>query len=389
MIVAEKIRGFHSRGSAIRRMFEEGLRLKALHGADRVADLSIGNPDFPPPALFREAFREAALADLPHAYMPNAGYPETRERVARHLDRRCLLPGVGASHIVMTTGAAGAINVVLKTILEPGDEVVVVKPYFLEYGYYIDNHGGRMVLADSRPDFEIDPDAIEQVLTERTRAVLVNSPNNPSGRVYAEGPLRQVSDVLLRASARFGRPILLLSDEPYREVVFDGVPFVSPATLYPNSVICYSWSKSFSLSGERIGYAAVNPRIETDDTDLFLSSLAMCNRLLGFVNAPAFLQHVIARAVDAVPDISHYERKRARLLAALDMAGIETVRPEGTFYLFPKTPGDEAAFVQRLKDRLLLVVPGSAFGRSGHFRISFAAPDATVDLACRILETLA
>lgn len=389
MIVAAKIREFHSRGSAIRRMFEEGLRLKALHGADRVADLSIGNPDFPPPKLFREAFREAALADLPHAYMPNAGYPETRERVAQHLDRRGLLPGIGASHVVMTTGAAGAINVVLKTLLEPGDEVVVVKPYFLEYGFYIDNHGGRMVLADSRSDFELDAGAIERAVTPKTRAVLLNTPNNPSGRVYGESALREVAEVLTRASARYGRPILLLSDEPYREVVFDGVPFVSPATLYPNSVICYSWSKSFSLSGERIGYAAVNPRLETEDAELFLSALAMCNRLLGFVNAPAFLQHVIARAVDAVPDIAHYERKRARLLTALDRAGIETVRPDGTFYLFPKTPGDEADFVERLKQRLLLVVPGSAFGRSGHFRISFAAPDETVERACGILETLA
>lgn len=389
MIVADKIREFHSRGSAIRRMFEEGLRLKAIHGPDRVADLSIGNPDFPPPAAFSAAFREAALANLPHAYMPNAGYLETRTRVAANLDRRGLLPGVKAEHLVMTTGAAGAINVVLHSILDPGDEVVVVKPYFLEYGYYIDNHGGRMVLADCRDDFELDPDAIERVITPRTRAILLNSPNNPSGRVYREDALHGVADVLRRASTAQGRPILLLSDEPYREVVFDGVPFVSPATVYENSVICYSWSKSFSLSGERIGYAAVNPALQTDDLALFLGSLSMCNRLLGFVNAPAFMQHVIARAVDAVPDIGHYERKRGMLLDALDRAGLEYIRPDGTFYIFPRTPGNETDFVNRAKDKLLLVVPGSAFGRKDHVRLSFAAPDATVELACRILGELA
>lgn len=388
MVISEKVRAFHSRGSAIRKMFDEGLRLKERFGEDQVADLSIGNPDFPPPPAFSEALGRIAAGPPMHAYMPNAGYPDVRERIAENLRRRELLPGVGADHVVMTTGAAGALNVTLKAILEPGDEVIVVRPYFVEYTFYIDNHGGRMVEVESAPDGDLDTDAIAAAIGPSTRAVIVNSPNNPSGRLYAVERLDHLARVLREASERLGRPVFLLSDEPYREMLFGGRRFVSPASRYANSFLCYSWSKAFSISGERIGYLAVNPRLETTDWPLTMGALAMCNRMLGFVNAPALMQRVIAEAVDAMPDIAHYEAKKDLLCAALRRAGYRFAEPEGTFYIFPETPGDEADFVARAKERLLLVVPGSAFGRPGHFRISFAAPDSTVRLACRLLEEL-
>lgn len=389
MIVSEKVRGFYGRGSAIRKMFDEGLRLKQQYGADRVADLSIGNPDFPPPAAFTEALRRVAASDAPHAYMPNAGYPDVRDRIAADLRERHLLPGVLGSQVIMTTGAAGALNVTLKTLLEPGDEVIVIRPYFVEYGFYIDNHGGRMVLVDSAEDGDLDPASVAEAIGPATRAVIVNSPNNPSGRLYAAERLDALADVLRQASARLGRPVFLLSDEPYREIVFGDRTFVSPAARYENSFLCYSWSKTFSISGERIGYVAVNPALQTDDWPLVTGALAMCNRMLGFVNAPAFMQHVIGEAVGARPDIAHYEAKKRLLCDALDRGGYAYAEPEGTFYIFPRTPGDEETFIARAKERLLLVVPGSAFGRPGHFRISFAAPEATVRLACTLLEELA
>lgn len=389
MVVSEKIRGFHASGSAIRKMFDEGLRLKQLVGEDSVADLSIGNPGFPPPAEFSEAMQRIAASAPQHSYMPNAGYPDVRGRVAEHLRRRDLLPGVGAEHIVMTTGAAGALNVTLKTILEPGDEVIVVRPFFVEYRFYIDNHGGRMVEVESEPDANLDPQAVAAAIGPQTRAVIVNSPNNPSGRVYGIDRLDSLAQVLRDASARLGRPVFLLSDEPYREMLFGGRSFVSPASRYENSFQCYSWSKTYSIPGERIGYVAVNPHLETTNWPLLMGALGMCNRFLGFVNAPAFMQRVIAESLDAVPDFAHYEEKKDLLCDALRRGGYRFAEPEGTFYIFPETPGDEDRFVARAKERMLLVVPGSSFGRPGHFRISFAASESTVRLGCRLLEELA
>ena len=391
-ILSDKLARFYGTGSAIRRMFEEGLRLRKLHGAEAVADLSIGNPTFPPPPAFVEAFRRvAARAEDTrgtHSYMSNAGYADVRAAVAANLRRRGLLPDVQAEHLVMTSGAAGALNVALKAILEPGDEVVVPRPYFFEYQYYADNHGGRIVLVDTRADHSLDVGAIAAAINPRTRAVLLNSPNNPSGRMYDRASLEALADVLEAKSAEIGRPVLLISDEPYREVVFEGA-FVSPAAVYRNSFQCYSWSKAFSISGERIGYVAANPRMAVADWGRTMGALALANRILGFVNAAAFIQRVIGEAVDAEVDVAHYAEKRARLCQALDAGGYDYVRPEGTFYLFPRTPEPEADFIARATEHLLLVVPGSAFDVPGHFRISFAADDRTVDLACEKLLALA
>jgi aspartate aminotransferase len=388
-VVAGPILQHYHSGASIRKMFDEGLRLKEMFGSHNVADLSLGNPCFAPPAAFSKALRDVAATPGRHAYMPNAGFPEVRDRIAEALNRDGYFSEIEGRHVVMTTGAAGAINVVLKTILEPGDEVIVPRPYFTEYGYYIANHGGRMVLVATSTDFDLDVEAILDAVTERTRAVIINSPCNPSGRVFPEPTLRMLADGLTERSRQIGSPIFVISDEPYREILFDDARFTSIASLYPNSFMCYSWSKSYSISGERIGYVAVNPALDTDDWPALLGSLAMCNRFLGFVNAPAFMQRVIGESLDALLNLERYTHNRMVLCAALEEGGYSFQSPEGTFYVFPQTPYPEDEFVRRAKDQLLLVVPGSVFGAADHFRISFAATDRSVDLACERLIRLA
>ena len=388
-IVAEHIARYYSSGSAIRRMFEEGLRLKAAHGAENVADLSIGNPDFDPPAEFQEALHRIAALKGHHSYMPNAGYPHVRARVAEYLTRNRFFEGIEKEHILMTTGAAGALNIVLTTLLSPGDEVIVLSPYFVEYRFYIEAHGGVMTLAETDEHFEVDVENVASAITDRTRAVIINSPNNPSGRIYSRTALEALSTMLDRESTRRGSPLFLISDEPYREIIFSNTKFVSPASVYRNSFMCYSWSKAFSISGERIGYLAINPQMDVSDWPLLTGSLAMCNRFLGFVNAPALMQRVIAESIDAPIDVSHYRDKRELLRGALNEAGFEYAEPQGAFYFFVKTPEPEVDFVERAKKHLLLVVPGKDFGRDGYFRISYAAPRPTIELACRKLQDIA
>lgn len=388
-VVSDKVRAFYYTGSAIRKMFEEGLKLKAQYGAEHVADMSIGNPEFAPPEAFTRALRHVAEGPAQHAYMPNAGYPSVRAKVADYLNRHRYFEGIQAEHIVMTTGAAGALNVVLKTILDPGDEVIVPRPYFLEYRFYIDSHGGQMVLVDPDDAFGLDVEKIAAAVNPHTRALLINSPHNPTGRVYSRGSLEALAAMLRQKEQELGQRIFLLSDEPYREVIFDGRAYVSPASLYTNSFMCYSWSKAFSIPGERIGYVAVNPNLHTKDWPMLTGSLAMCNRFLGFLNAPAFMQHVIAEALDAELDVRHYEAKRDRLCAVLDAAGYDYAKPEGAFYIFVKSPIPEMEFVARAKRRLLLVTPGKDFGWPGYVRVCFAYSDAIVDLASRKLTELA
>ena len=322
-----------------------------------------------------------------HGYMPNSGYRQVRAKVASYLERQGFFGKIDGQQIIMTSGAAGAVNVVLKTILDAGDEVIVPRPYFVEYEFYVDNHGGRLVLVDHAPDFSLDVEQIAAAVGPRSRAVLLTSPHNPTGRVYPRASLEALCSMLTQKSGELGRPILVLSDETYRDVLFGDRRFHSIASFYPNSFMCYSWSKAFSIAGERIGYIAVNPAMETEDWPTLLGSLAMSNRMLGFVNAVALMQHVISECMDTAVDTRHYEEKRRRLCSALDQAGYEYPVPEGAFYIFPRTIGPEAEFVQRAKKHLLLVVPGSAFGQPGHFRISFACSDETVDLACiKLLE---
>jgi aspartate aminotransferase len=379
MAIAKKMKSYVENGSMIRKMFEEGARLKKIHGADKVFDFSLGNPNVPPPRALKERLIEVARADEPdlHAYMPNAGLPEAREAIAARVTRE---QGVAldGSRVVVTCGAAGALNIIFKALLDPGDEVLVSSPYFVEYGFIADNHGGVLKAVPSLPDFSLDVSALEAAMGPRTKIVLVNTPNNPTGRIYSAESLAALSAAMDRKGREQGRTIYLVSDEPYRRIAYGGVAVPSPLASCANSIIATSHSKDLSLPGERIGYAAVNPAAE--DAAAIMGALALANRILGFVNAPSFMQKVIAGLGEAWVDVSIYERKRDKLAAGLRAAGYEFALPDGAFYLFPKSPiAREAEFVDILKEENILVVPGSGFGTPGYFRIAYCVDDATIE----------
>ncbi len=365
--------------SWIRRMFEVGARLAAEHGPGVVCDFSLGNPNLAPPALFERELRRVVQEPLEgkHGYMPNAGYPWVREKIAARVTAEQGVP-VDAGRVLMTCGAAGAMNVALKTILNPGDTVLASTPCFMEYRFYVDNHGGTLELVPGRPDFDLDVAALDAKITPRTAAVILNSPNNPSGRIYPEATLRDLGRMLADASRRVGRAIYLLADEPYRKIVYDGAEVPGVMAAYRNSIVCTSYSKDVSIPGERIGWMAVHP--EADGVSELIDGFALCNRILGYVNAPALMQRVVAGLGDAAVDARVYQRKRDRLCDALERIGYQLIRPQGTFYLFPKAPGgDDLAAVEALQKELVLTVPGRGFGAPGWFRIAFCADDAAIE----------
>jgi len=377
MTIAKKIETILSRSSWIRKMFEEGGRLKAQHGAENVFDFSLGNPNISAPECFDKTLAEmACTCSGEHGYMPNTGYPHVRQAVARHVTEEQGV-SVGEADIVMTCGASGALNVALKTLLDPNDEVLTPIPCFVEYGFYADNHGGVLKTVSTHPDFSLDLDRFEKAITDRTKVVLINSPNNPTGQIYSRESLRSLGDLLRRKSAEFNRTIYLVSDEPYRKIVFDSHLVPSIFECYANSIIGTSYSKDISIPGERIGFAAVNPA--ADHHHDVLNGMALANRILGFVNAPALMQKIIACLQGTSVDIALYQHKRDILCEGLAEAGYEFVTPPGTFYLFPKTPiADDVKFVQALQEELILVVPGSGFNGPGHFRIAFCVDDNTI-----------
>ncbi len=344
--------------------------------------MALGNPDASPPQALLRALDDVVAHPPPglHRYTPHAGHPEVRERIASHLDLSGVLPGARREHVVVTAGASAATNIALRSVLDPGDEVILLAPYFPDYPAHVLNHAGKPVTVETGPDFLPRLDAIERAIGSRTRAIIVNHPNNPSGRQYPEPLLRGLADLLHRSSRGNRRPIYLISDEPYREVRFTEEPFVSPARLYEHGLMAYSFSKSHSIPGERIGHLAVSPA--SPAADELVAALCVSSRILGFPNAPSLWQHVIARCLDAVVDLEPLRRHRDRLLGALTDKGYEVKCPEGAFYLFPRTPGgDDEAFVRQAMRDLLLVVPGGTFGRAGHFRIAFCVDERTVDLA--------
>ena len=379
MSASERIQESIKRSSWIRKMFEQGGQMKEKYGAENVFDFSLGNPNLEPPEKFNEVLDKLVKDTVPgrHGYMPNAGYVETRQAVADYLNtfnRARFSPG----EIVMTVGAGGALNVVLKTILNPGEEVIIPSPYFVEYNFYLDNHQGVPRIVPTNPDFSIDFDAISGAITEKTRAVLINSPNNPTGKVYEEGELNRLSDILSNYSEKFGEPIYLISDEPYRKIVYDGVTVPSIFNAYNESFVVTSFSKDLSLPGERIGYLAANPDIS--DKDIIIAGLVLCNRCLGYVNAPALMQRAIPYLLEESVDISLYQKKRDMLYNGLSSFGYDIVKPEGTFYLFPRTPiEDDVAFVAALLEEKILAVPGSGFGGPGHFRIAYCVSDEVIE----------
>jgi len=378
MSISKKIKASISQSSMIRKMFEAGIALKKIHGADNVYDFSLGNPNVDHPREFKkELIRVADLEiALKHGYTPNAGYPETRQAVARKISKTTGVT-IAADHIVMSCGAGGALNVILKSLLDPGDEVIIIKPFFVEYPFYIENYDGVVKYAATKPDFSLDIAAISKALTRKTKAIIINSPNNPTGKVYSKKNILDLARLLKEKSSTRNKPVYLISDEPYAEIVFDGLTVPSILKAYPNSIIAYSYSKTLSLPGERIGYIAVHPKIhEADD---LISALILCTRIMGFVNAPALMQRIVAGLQHITVDVKIYQKKRDLLCEGLAKAGYKFTKPQGAFYLFVKSPiPDDVEFVQLLLQKNILVVPGSGFGCPGYFRIAFCVDNATI-----------
>ncbi|MDD2319929.1 MAG: pyridoxal phosphate-dependent aminotransferase [Geobacteraceae bacterium] len=390
MPVARKIAGFIENASWIRKMFEEGERLRSIHGAENVYDFTLGNPNVEPPAEFEEEFRKLAnhpLAGM-HRYMSNAGYEETRNAVAEVLAERSGLE-VKGSQVVMTCGAGGALNVVLKTILNPGEEVIILTPYFVEYKFYIDNHGGVPVEAwTDKETFQLNLTAIENAITPKTRAIILCSPNNPTGVIYPAESLRKLGELLKRKERELSRQILLISDEPYSRICYDGseVPNIFP--LVENSVIVTSHSKDLALPGERIGYLAANPRMQ--DVATFIQGAIFANRVLGFVNAPALMQRLVAKLQRVSVNIDEYREKRDILYDNLTAMGFSMVKPDGAFYFFPKSPlPDDVKFVKLAQQHQILLVPGAGFGAPGFFRIAYCVDKGMIERSLPAWQKLA
>ena len=379
MAISHKIGEAMQRGSWIRRMFEEGIALKQQYGEDNVFDLTLGNPVAEPPTAFKEELKKWADDPVPgmHRYMPNAGYPETRAAVAQALSEEAGLT-ISPEHVLMTVGAAGGLNVVLKTILNPGDEVIVWAPYFVEYLFYINNQGGLSSIAETNDSFLPTPSALEEALSPRTRAVIINSPNNPTGVLYPGGLLAEMGKLLTKQEAKFGSQIYLVSDEPYRKLIYDGLSYPFVFRYYPRSIVVSSHSKDLAIPGERIGYVAISPQVENGEE--VMDGLVFCNRTLGYVNAPALMQHVVTSLQKATVDVADYQRKRDYLHKALTDMGYSVVLPQGAFYMFPKSPvPDEMDFLAELRKHNILAVPGKGFGRSGYIRISYCIEDKTIE----------
>jgi len=381
MALAAKILDAIERSSWIRKMFEEGARLKALHGPDKVYDFSLGNPDLEPPEKFYQVLGSIIAESPPgaHGYMPNAGYEETRAAIADYVSREQGIR-VSSKHVVMTCGAAGALNCIFKALLDPGEEVIVSAPYFVEYGFYADNHGGQIRVVPSREDFTLDLAAIERTLNSKTKVILINSPNNPSGQVYDRSTLEQLGDLLATNSKKLGKTLYLVSDEPYRKIVYDGFEVPSIFEAYINSIVATSYSKDVSLPGERLGYLVVHP--EADEADGLLGGFILANRILGFVNAPALMQRVVTHLQGVCVDVGVYQARRDLFYQGLVDAGYELIKPRGAFYLFPQSPiDDDVSFVRLLQEENVLVVPGSGFGSPGYFRIAYCVGEKTIEAA--------
>ena len=379
MSISEWVRQSMDKGSWIRRMFEEGNTLKQRYGAENVFDLSLGNPIMePPPEFVRELTRlaEEPLSGM-HRYMENAGYPETRAAVAAQLS---LETGIKftTEDIIMTCGAAGALNVVLKTMLNPGDEIIIFAPFFAEYENYIENHNGVPRILPSDEQFVPRLDTLEAAINARTKAVIINSPNNPSGAVYSEDFIHQLGELFQKKEAQYGIPIHLISDEAYRKIIYDGLKYPSPLLHYTDTIIATSHSKDLALPGERIGYIAVHP--DCSQREELMPGLIHCNRILGFVNAPALMQHIVRHLQGVTVSITEYQQKRDFIYSHLTEIGYSTTKPQGAFYIFPKSPlEDDVAFAREMQQWKVLVVPGRGFASPGYFRISYCVDDRTLE----------
>jgi aspartate aminotransferase len=372
-MISEKMKELVKNSSTIRAMFEEGKRLSAIYGEENVFDYSLGNPNVEPPETIKRAISEILAEESPnyvHGYMNNSGYEDVREEIAKYINKKNGM-NLNSNNIIMTCGAAGGLNIILKTILNPEDEVITFAPFFGEYANYVKNFDGKLVIVQSEEEtFQPNIDALEKGITKKTKAIIINSPNNPTGVVYTEESIKKMAEVLQEKEKEYGTSIFLISDEPYKEIAYDGVEVPFILKYYKNSFIGYSYSKSLSLPGERIGYIAVNP--EMDDFKDVIGSLNVANRILGFVNAPSLFQRVIGRTLGAEVDVNIYKKNRDLLYNHLISLGFECVKPEGAFYLFPKALiKDDKKFVEMGKKYNLLMVPGTSFGRPGYVRLSY------------------
>jgi aspartate aminotransferase len=375
MPISNKMKMFAENSSWIRRMFEEGAKMKAKYGAENVFDFSIGNPDAPPPAEFDQILQEVAEDKNPevHGYTPAEGHLWVRDAIAKKIsvEQEMIVNG---TDMLMTYGAAGGLNIALKAILNPGEEVIVLAPYFVDYLHYIDNHGGAGKIVKTDKEFDLDLHAIEAALNHNTKAILINSPNNPSGQIYSERTLQELGAILRKASKIHNQTIFIIADEPYRKIIFDGYKVPSILKAYTNSIVVTSFSKDLSLPGERIGYLTVHPEIV--EKEKLLQALVLANQILGFRNAPAIMQRVVGRYPDGSIDTSLYIKRRESICSVLQEAGYEFTKPKGSFYIFPKSPiEDEVKFVAMLQNERILTVPGRGFGTPGYFRIAFCVPE--------------
>lgn len=378
MVVSKKIKKLiDAQEGWTRRMFEEGLKLKKIYGEKNVYDLSLGNPDIEPPKEVKRALIEILMEDKKgmHRYMENSGYEDVRKEIADYLSKNYGLPFT-SKHIFMSVGCAGGLNVVLKSILNRGDEVIIPTPFFWEFKNYVENFGGKVVFAETKEDFQLDVGKIESKITPRTKAILLNSPNNPTGVVYKEDVLKELSS-LLYEKRKEGKKIYIISDDAYRKIVYDNIHLPNLFSLYDLVISVTSHSKDLALPGERIGYIAVSPKIEW--VDLLVSAFMISSRALGFVNAPALFQRIAGKFQANCVDVEEYQRKRDILYEALKESGFECVKPMGAFYMFPKSPmKNELLFVRKLQEERILVVPGRGFGKKGYFRIAYCVPMETV-----------
>ncbi|OGO79751.1 MAG: aspartate aminotransferase [Clostridiales bacterium GWC2_40_7] len=389
-MIALKTSKHLKQSSVIRAMFEEGEKLRRIYGAENVFDFSLGNPDPEPPKAVKNALKRLVSEDKPgaHGYMNNAGYPEVRARVADGINGETGRK-LSYRNIIMTCGAGGALNTTLKTILNPGEEVIVFAPFFPEYKFYIDNFGGKIVeVSTSTTTFEPDPDCLERSINSRTKAIILNSPNNPTGVIYSESLLKTIAGVVDKKDRELDTRICIISDEPYSRLVYDNIKLPSVLNIFRNSVVINSFSKSHSLPGERVGYIAVN--YEMENAGELIDGLVFSNRILGYVNAPALFQQVVAMSFENVVDSSIYAERRDILYNHLIRLGFSCVKPQGAFYLFPKAliPDDKEFISHALKYNLVLV-PGSGFGCPGYFRIAYCMDMKTIENSLAAFSALA
>lgn len=379
-MIADKMKALVKNSSAIRAMFEEGKIMAAKYGAENVYDFSLGNPNVPAPVQVKEAIIEEAEKEDPivlHGYMSNAGYEDVRQAVAESINKK-FDTTFSAKNIIMTVGAAGGLNVILKTLLNPGDEVIAIAPYFGEYNSYVSNFDGKLVVVSPNTEtFQPNLTELEEKLTARTKAVIVNSPNNPTGVIYSEETIQAMAEILCKKQKEFGTDIYLISDEPYRELAYDGVEVPYLTKYYENAIIGYSFSKSLSLPGERIGYLVIPD--EAADSEDIISAAGTATRILGYVNAPSLMQKAVAKCLDAQADVPYYDRNREDLYNGLKEMGFECIKPQGAFYLFMKSPvADEKVFCEAAKKQHILIVPGSSFACPGYVRIAYCVAHETI-----------